>query len=140
MSYSEIIDNLYLGNQYSTTIVKNIDTIVSIGCKSKANNITNYKISIWDNKSSDLTPFFDDVTKYMDDELNKNHKVLVHCKGGINRSTIFILAYLCRYKNMTIYEGKEWISKIRTCARFQEHYILQIENWLKHPTLEDSSI
>jgi len=57
MSYSEIIDNLYLGNQYSTTIVKNIDTIVSIGCKSKANNITNYKISIRDSKSSDLTPF-----------------------------------------------------------------------------------
>ena len=44
MSHSKIIDNLYLGNQYATTIIKNIDTIVSIGCKSKATNITNYKM------------------------------------------------------------------------------------------------
>ena len=44
MSYSKIIDNLYLGNQYSTSIIKNIDTIVSIGCNSKAININNYKI------------------------------------------------------------------------------------------------
>ena len=131
MSYSEIIDNLYQGNQYSTKIIKNIDTIISIGCNSKANNITNYKISISDKKDSDLTLFLDDVTKYINDELDKKHKILVHCKGGINRSTAFILAYLCKYKNMSIDEAKEWISNIRKCAKFQEHYIIQIDKWIK---------
>ena len=130
MSHSKIIDNLYLGNQYSTTIIKKVDTVISIGCQSKANNINNFKISIRDKKSSDLTPFLDSVTEYINEELNKNHKVLVHCKGGINRSTAFILAYLCKYKDMTIEEGKEWISKRRCSARFQDHYMLQIENWL----------
>ena len=130
MSYSNIIDNLYLGNQYSTTIIKNIDTIVSIGCNSKANNINNYKISIRDKNTSDLTPFLDEVTEYINEELNKKHEVLVHCKGGINRSTAFILAYLCKYEEMTIEEGREWISQRRQCSRFQEHYINQIEKWL----------
>ena len=64
MSHSKIIDNLYLGNQYSTTVIKKVDTIISIGCQSKANNINNFKISIRDKKSSDLTPFLDAVTEY----------------------------------------------------------------------------
>ena len=73
MSHSKIINNLYLGNQYSTSIIKNVDTIISIGCKSKANNIKNvYKISVRDKKSSDLTPFLGPVTEYIDEELIKN--------------------------------------------------------------------
>ena len=130
MSYSNIIDNLYLGNQYSTTIIKNIDTIVSIGCNSKANNINNYKISIRDKNTSDMTPFLDQITDYIKEELTKKHKVLVHCKGGINRSTAFTLAYLCKHENMTMEEAKELISKKRPCAKFQEHYMTQIELWL----------
>ena len=130
MSYSKIIDNLYLGNQYSTSVIKNVNTIISIGCNSKAINVNNLKISIRDKKSSDLTPFLEEVTEYIENELKQNHKVLVHCKGGINRSTAFIVCYLCKYKEMSIDEAQEHISKIRACAKFQEHYMLQIDKWL----------
>jgi len=146
MSYSKIIENLYLGNQYSTTIIKRIDTIVSIGCNSKANNITNnitnkntnkitnYKISVIDKKSTDLTPHLDNVTDYINEELNKKHKVLVHCKAGINRSTAFVLAYLCKYEKMSIEDAKKILSIKRPIVKFQEHYMKQIEMWLNDLT------
>ena len=134
MSYSKIIENLYLGNQYSTTIIKRIDTIVSIGCNSKANNITNYKISVRDKKSTDLTPHLDNVTDYINEELNKKHKVLVHCKAGINRSTAFVLAYLCKYEKMSIEDAKKILSIKRPIVKFQEHYMKQIEMWLNDLT------
>ena len=134
MSYSKIIENLYLGNQYSTTIIKRIDTIVSIGCNSKANKITNYKISVRDKKSTDLTPHLDNVTDYINEELNKKHKVLVHCKAGINRSTAFVLAYLCKYEKMSIEDAKKILSIKRPIVKFQEHYMKQIEMWLNNLT------
>ena len=134
MSYSKIIENLYLGNQYSTTIIKRIDTIVSIGCNSKANKITNYKISVRDKKSTDLTPHLDNVTDYINEELNRKHKVLVHCKAGINRSTAFVLAYLCKYEKMSIEDAKKILSIKRPIVKFQEHYMKQIEMWLNDLT------
>ena len=132
MSHSKIINNLYVGNQYSTSIMKRVDTIVSVGCKSKTEkNVNTYKISVRDSTNTDLTPYLTDITKYMDDELNKNHRVLVHCKGGMNRSPAIIVAYLCKYKDMTIEQAKQIISKVRPAARFfKQHYMDQIEEWL----------
>jgi len=67
MSYSKILEHLYLGNQYSTEIIKNIDVIVSIGCNSKnKDNKPNLKISVRDKITTDITPFLDQVTEYID--------------------------------------------------------------------------
>ena len=132
MSYSKILEQLYLGNQYSTEIIKNIDVIVSIGCNSKnKDNKQNLKISIRDKITTDLTPFLDQVTEYIDVEINKNknNKILVHCKAGINRSPAFILAYLCKYNNMSIDEAQKYISQRRK-VQFKAHYVEQITKWL----------
>ena len=59
----------------------------------------------------------------------KNKKVLVHCKAGINRSTAFVLAYLCRYNNMSIEEAQKYILQRRK-VQFKDHYISQIKKWL----------
>ena len=130
MSHSKILEYLYLGNQYSTEIIKNIDVIVSIGCNSKnKDNKPNLKISVRDKITTDITPFLDQVTEYIDVEINKNKKVLVHCKAGINRSPAFVLAYLCRYNNMSIEEAQKYILQRRK-VQLKDHYISQIEKWL----------
>ena len=33
---TKLTDGLYLGNQFSTSIITDIDVIISIGCKSKS--------------------------------------------------------------------------------------------------------
>ena len=61
MSYSKILNNLYLGNQYATEVIKNIDMIISIGCNSKykLKTIEHIQISLRDKDTSDITPFLD---------------------------------------------------------------------------------
>lgn len=129
---TQLSDNLYLGNQYSTSVIAEVDVIVSIGCnsKSKSPNVTNYKVSVRDNADSDLTPLLSDVTAFIHQHISTNKKVLVHCKGGINRSPIFVVAYLARYV-MTLEEAVHHVTTMRTAARIQPHYLLQVNAWLR---------
>jgi protein-tyrosine phosphatase len=78
--YTQLTDGLFLGNQFSTTIITDINVIISIGCKSKSTipSIVNYKVSIRDSVDSVLTPLFGDVTAFIHSNLLNNKKVLVH--------------------------------------------------------------
>jgi len=129
--YTQLTDGLYLGNQFSTTIITDINVIISIGCKSKSTipSIVNYKVSVRDSVDSDLTPLFGDVIEFIHINLSNNKKVLVHCQGGVNRSPIFAIAYLARYI-MTLEEAMDHVTTLRSAARIQPHYLNQLEEWL----------
>ncbi len=129
--YTQLSENLYLGNQFSTSVIAEVDVIVSIGCNSKSNlpNVINYKVSVRDNVDSDLTPLFNDVTAFIHQHISINKSVLVHCKGGINRSPIFVVAYLARFV-MPLEEAILHVTTMRTAARIQPHYLLQVTAWL----------
>ena len=131
MACSEILHNLYLGNQHSTSTARDIDVIISIGCNHKSRlNVASYKFSVRDSQESDLTPLFDEVTSIIQHHINLGERVLVHCQGGINRSPAFVLAYLCRYSSMNIENAMQHIKVHRKSARFQPHYVAQVQQWL----------
>ncbi len=128
---SKINENLFLGNQFSTTVITDINVIVSIGCKSKCTleGINNFKVSIKDCVDSDLTPYLSEVTEFIHEQLSANKRVLVHCQGGVNRSPAFVIAYLARY-NMSLEDAIVLVRSARSGARIQEHYMQQISTWL----------
>tara|TARA_B100001173_G_C15774162_1_gene456404 strand:+ start:84 stop:482 length:399 start_codon:yes stop_codon:yes gene_type:complete len=132
MSHTKIIDNLYLGNQYSTEVIKKVNLIISIGCKSNHSNkdIENIKVSIRDKITSDMTPFIDNICDIIKDNLDKKRKVLVHCKAGINRSPAFIIAYLIKYENMNIEEAKKYVYSLRK-IKFKDNFMDQINEHFK---------
>ena len=74
--YTQLTEGLYLGNQFSTSIITEINVIVSIGCKSKSTipSIVNYKVSVRDSVDSDLTPLFGDVTEFIHINLSNNKR------------------------------------------------------------------
>ena len=129
--YSKITENNFLGNQFSTTVITDIHAIVSIGCNSKNNEegILNYKVSVKDKVESDLSPFFDEVTSFIHELVLDKKRVLIHCQGGINRSPIFLLAYLSRYE-MSLQEAIALIKLKKGSVRFQDHYLQQVVHWL----------
>ena len=55
--YTQLTDGLFLENQFSTTIITDINVIIYIGCKSKSTipSIVNYKVSARDSVDSDST-------------------------------------------------------------------------------------
>ena len=129
MSYTKILDKLYLGNLDSTSKIKKVNIIISIGCKSKHdhlnNNIINIRMSITDKNTTDITPYLDEVTDIIYDGLKDNKKILVHCKAGINRSTAFIIAYLIKYNNMTLEVAQKYVLNRRR-VKFKENFMEQI--------------
>ena len=82
MSYSKILENFYLGNQYSTKILTDVDIIISTGANSKqtTGQILNKRYPIKDKLSFDITPYLDEVCDLIHKYLSKGKKVLIHCK------------------------------------------------------------
>ena len=138
MSYSRIVENLYLGNQDATQTIRRIDLIISIGCNSKhiSDRVENTKISIRDKDTSDITPFLDPVCDAIDAHLSRNKRVLIHCKAGMNRSPAFVIAYLVKYNGMSLDQAKSHVQKIRR-IRCKSNFMEQIT---KHFNLEDPDV
>ena len=136
MSFSEILPNLYLGNRHAKYCETGKNkfqptVIISIGCNRNIfpNLVAEYKFSIKDGKESDITPFLTEITSLIDKHI-KNNVVFIHCQAGINRSPAIVLAYLCKYHNYTVDQAQSYIKERRPCARFQWHYMKQVEEWL----------
>jgi protein-tyrosine phosphatase len=133
MAYSQILPNLYLGNQYATSVIEPVDAVLSIGCNHKNRNsgLQTLKVSIPDSSESDITPFLNEATQFIHEILSHSNKViLVHCKGGINRSPAFVVAYLAKYCEFSLEEAVIHVKSKRKGARFQPHYVHQISSWL----------
>lgn len=112
--------------------MKDIDVVISIGCiaKPQKNGVKYFKFGVRDSAESDLTPLFADITDIIQQHIELGRSILVHCQGGINRSPMFVLAYLCRYCTMSIDEGMQYIKERRPSVRFQPHYVFQLQSWL----------
>ncbi len=128
--YHEIIPNLYLGNRDFTKVcgVKGINYIISIGCQSRDQHIENFHIGLRDDKTLNISKELDLITSLIDKLLNENKKILVHCKAGINRSPSFVLAYICKYKNIKFEEALLYILTKRKICKFS--FRNQVEEWL----------
>lgn len=128
---SRINDNLYLGNQFSTSVITDVDAIVSIGCKSKSTlaHVNNFKISVKDSADSDISPYLTEASSFIHEQVLINKKVLVHCQGGINRSPTFVVAYLAKY-HMSLDDAILTVTNKRPAVRIQPHYMEQVQQWL----------
>jgi protein-tyrosine phosphatase len=129
---SQILPQLYLGDQQATKTIQDVNVIISIGCKHKSllRTIEIYKFSIADSSTSDLTEIFDQCCPLMHEKIERNLRVLVHCKGGINRSPMVVMAYLCKYCNYSVEEAVIHVTTNRKSTRVQSHYLNQLIHWL----------
>ena len=136
MSHKEIIENLFLANQYSTSIFDG-EYVLSIGCNSLKYFEHNLKLSLKDNEESDITIILDEAINFINEAINKNKKILVHCKGGINRSPAIVVAYLVKYKLYSLLDAVDLVKNKKKSARFQPHYLNKI---IKYEVINKSPI
>jgi len=130
--YNEIIPNLFLGDQYSTGVVHKdvIDHIFSIGAISKSREIPNTHTQLKDSKDVNIEDNLDYILPIMHEMMENKKRILVHCKAGINRGPCFVMAYLCKYKNMSVEQAEKLIlSKRKICKFLQKK---QVEQYLKN--------
>ena len=109
---SQINEDLYLCGLRGLTaenIKKNqISHIVNVTCDLPMLDFPGVSVTRYpaiDDPSQDLKKYFNPAADFIHETIKSGGKVVVHCMAGVSRSASIILAYLVKYRNMTLREA-----------------------------------
>ncbi len=127
---NRITKHIYLGNKH---IAKDIDQLKELGithivnCAVELDYITKLYDDNFDwiwlpmedcSMTGNVKDHIEQTVKYIDDAVQNNNKVLVHCAAGISRSSSIVIAYLMyKNKNATFDEVYDHVASKRSCCR-----------------------
>ena len=123
-----VIPNLYLGNAVAaadaaTLRQLKVTAVQSVGPRSEKVAIAGLRlmrVAIQDNDEAHILPFLEEACTWINAELAKEEGVvLVHCRGGMNRSATMVAAFLVwKFPGMTAAEAIAVVRQARPAARF----------------------
>ena len=123
-----VIPNLYLGNaaaaaDAATLRQLKVTAVQSVGPRSEKVAIAGLRlmrVAIQDNDEAHILPFLEEACTWINAELAKEEGVvLVHCRGGMNRSATMVAAFLVwKFPGMTAAEAIAVVRQARPAARF----------------------
>ena len=73
--------------------------------------------------------------KFIEDQIDRKHKVYVHCKAGKGRSATVVICYFIKHCNMTLEQAIKYIKEKRSIINInpeQKEAIRQFEFNLRH--------
>jgi protein-tyrosine phosphatase len=110
-SYSYIIDNIYVGDIFSSncqSLLNDIDCVVSlVDNVIKHPNIDYLSIPIEDIPEVNIIPICQNVYDYI--EKNNEKKILIHCLAGGSRSVSMVMYYIMKKYNKSFCETYDLI-------------------------------
>jgi protein-tyrosine phosphatase/rhodanese-related sulfurtransferase len=83
-------------------------------------------VDIDDDESSDLTPFFQPVCKFIDQALEENGRVLVHCQAGISRSASLVINYMRHHYSWNLRQAYRHAIECRPEIHPNRSFMLQL--------------
>lgn len=79
-----------------------------------------------DEPSQDLKKFFNPAADCIHEAIRSGGKVVVHCMAGVSRSCSIVLAYLVKYRNMTLREAFKFVRQRRTIVHPNYGFFTQL--------------
>ena len=76
------------------------------------------RIPIVDGDLPDVARKIDRVVERIQAMVTESAKVLVHCNAGYNRAPTAVIAWLHRYRGMTVSEADKFVRERRPCAPY----------------------
>lgn len=121
---AKITDILFLSS--ATAVTR--DKLVKIGITDVINctldvpelqepGIVTTRIMIDDTPQAQLEKHFDKVADEINSKESAGGKVLVHCLAGMSRSATLCIAYLMKYKEMTLIDAHDLVKRKRPIIR-----------------------
>lgn len=140
--YSVITDHIFLGSDFCKGGVcllhedqfKKLDVFVEINLSQENNelppkNIEGYAwIPVTDGYAPN-THQLDMGTAIINEAIENNRKVYIHCKNGHGRSPTLIASYLVRYKKMSVEEAVSLIKTKRPEIHIEELQLKAIQDF-----------
>ncbi|KAL4459481.1 hypothetical protein ABPG74_018094 [Tetrahymena malaccensis] len=132
---AKIVDFLYLGSigaALKKDVIEklNIKFILSAMDKSKPmfQDICTYKqIPILDSPDVDIQKYFDESSEFINQAIQSQQNILVHCFAGKSRSTTLVLAYLMKHQNLALDEALSLVRQTREIAQPNTGFMKQLQ-------------
>ena len=121
-NYNQITKNIWIGNYisaYDNNFLQknNIKNIINVtpDISNKFNKIKYLTIPIKNDElyGHILQSYSYEILKFIDNAIQRNENVLVHCKKGHTRSATVVAYYLVNRYNMNLDDAKKYIKNIR---------------------------
>lgn len=139
MSVSQITPTLFLGgadaplnlallSQKGITLI--VNATLSHACPALP-GVECIRVPVSDLPTSRLTDHFDRVAERIHG--NRAGGTLVHCAAGMSRSPALVMAYLMRYRGVTLQQAHRWVQESRPYVRLNAGFweqLLQYERRL----------
>ncbi|XP_015363475.1 PREDICTED: dual specificity phosphatase 21 [Diuraphis noxia] len=85
-----------------------------------------HKVPVTDTVVTDLGPHMDTVTDLIHQEYISGGTTIIHCAAGVSRSAAFCIAYLIKYRGMTMSNAYRHVAKCRPCINPNTGFISQL--------------
>ncbi|XP_062844203.1 dual specificity protein phosphatase 18 [Trichomycterus rosablanca] len=128
MSLSQITPNLFLSGADAplnrTLLTRNgftliVNATLSHSCPSYP-GVESVRVAVPDLPTARLSEHFDRVAARIHN--NRTGGTLVHCAAGMSRSPALIMAYLMKYKGVTLCQAHHWVRQSRPSVRLNEGF------------------
>lgn len=135
---SLIIENLYLGPAVVSRDpaffkAKKICTVL-IAAKGLAQHFKelNYKqLNLSDNPTANAAKYFVESIKFIHESVSANKAILVHCMGGISRSTSMVIAYIMFTLNMPFQKAYDFVKSQHSKTNPNPGFVDQLKQFEK---------
>ena len=132
---SLIIDHLYLSpvvvsRDTSFFKAKKI-THVLVAAKSLKQHfpetVTYHQLQLSDNPTANISKYFAEGIRFLHEAISKEQNVLVHCMGGISRSTSMVIAYVMFTMNLSFEKAFAFVKKQHSKTNPNPGFVSQLK-------------
>lgn len=134
----EIVERIYIGNfeaANSLRLMKDYGfTHVLVAAVELptpfAKTFTYMKVDVHDVLTENFRPHFDTCLEFIEEALKvKSNLILVHCKQGVSRSPTIVLAYLMKYRKLSLARAIKLVSFRRPEINPNPTFMKQLEDF-----------
>ncbi|CAF2135805.1 unnamed protein product [Rotaria magnacalcarata] len=122
------LKSLYEKNRATRLNITHVLSVVWIRPKKDTipPNAKHFFIKAEDTILFDMTPYFEQACRFIEEARQSNGRVLVHCACGVSRSTTICCAYLMKHHSMSLEQALTQIRSQRPIVRPNAGFLRQL--------------
>jgi protein-tyrosine phosphatase len=132
---SEIIDDLFLSGlecaNPSSLEEKDISNVISVlkNPEPLPKKYRHEKIEVDDTFGQGIETHFERAHQVIDEALQNNEKILVHCRAGISRSATIVISYIMKSQRMKFEDALKFVKSKRRIVSPNMEFFLALQKY-----------